>query len=83
MYFYMIGIYNTLTKVYTYKYRNSGFTRDPTWAILTSTLSTTMEVNFEGKAGSYKQNVTVSVDSADITLSQISYVVMSSAWSLF
>lgn len=80
----MIGIYNTLTKVFTYKYRNSGFTRNPGWAILGSTLSTTMSVNFEGKAGSYKQNVSITVDSTSVNINpQTSYLVMSSAWSLF
>lgn len=38
---------------------------------------------FQGKAGSYRNNVTVTVVSSSVTSNYLSFVVISSSWMLF
>lgn len=82
-YFYMMGVYNKFTKVFTYYHRNSGFTRNPSWADLQTTQDTAMTVDFQGKAGSYRQNMSLNVVATNVLTGQNNYLVISSAWSFF
>lgn len=82
-YYYQLGIYNKLTKDYKYLYRNSGFYRNPSWVGAGANNQATMTVDFQGKAGSYRNNVTITVSSSSVSTNYQSYVAIASTWSLF
>lgn len=81
----MIGIYNTLNKDTKYLYRSSAFYRDSGWVSITSYNQPTMMVDMPGRAGSYRNNVSITVaqNAGNIVVNDISYVTVVSAWSLF
>lgn len=54
---YMAGVYNSYYKVTEYKYMDD-YVRRSSWGA-PSNLQAAMKINFEGKAGSYRKNVTV------------------------
>lgn len=72
-----------MTKDYVYKYRSSQLDRNPSWVTAGANNNANLYVNFRGKAGSYRSNVTVAVDSSSVTVNQLSFIVISSSWSLF
>ena len=78
-----MGIYNLLTKDYKYLYRNSGFYRNPGWVTAGANNQASMLVDFQGKAGSYRNNVTVTTSTSGVSTNYMSYIVITSAWSLF
>lgn len=78
-----MGIYNKLTKDYLYKYRNSGFLRNTNFISAGSNNQPSITVDLQGKAGSYRKNVSVTMYSASVSTSYNSFVVISSSWSLF
>lgn len=82
-YFYAIGIYNKLTKDIKYMYRNSGTYRYYNWISPTTNLQSTMYVDFQGKAGSYRTNVSLNVETSGVTTNYQSYIMISSSWQLF
>lgn len=82
-FYYQVGVYNKLTKDYVYKYRSSQLDRNPSWVTAGANNNANLYVNFRGKAGSYRSNVTVAVDSSAVTVNQLSFIVISSSWSLF
>lgn len=78
---YSLGVYNTLTKDYKYYYRGTQRQKAPSSNANLNSNSNLM-VDFEGKAGSYRRNVTVTVSASSIT-NGVNFLVISSAWSLF
>lgn len=79
----MLGTYNKLTKDIKYLHRNSGWYRNPGWTSPGSNNQPSMFVDLQGKAGSYRNNVTVTVSTSAVSTNYQSYVVISSSWSLF
>lgn len=78
-----MGIYNKLTKDYFYMYRNTGFYRNTNFISEGSNNQPSITVDLQGKAGSYRNNVSVTMYSASVSTSYTSYVVISSSWYLF
>jgi hypothetical protein len=50
---------------------------------LGSNLQGSMTVDFQGKAGSYRQNVTLNIQCPGVSTSYPNYILISSAWSFF
>ncbi len=57
--------------------------RNPSWVVAGANNNANLYVNFQGKAGSYRSNVSVAVSSSTVTTNQLSFIVISSSWSLF
>ena len=81
-YHYFLGAYNQLTKDIKYYYRNQYYRRSSGWQSTAVNEETTMLIDLEGKAGSYRDNVTVTV-SGSLPTGSYNFLVISSAWSLF
>lgn len=81
----MMGTYNKLTKDILYMFRSTRFTRVSGWTSITSYSQPTMQIDMPGRAGSYRNNVTVTVsqNAGYINTNDISYVTVVSSWSLF
>ncbi len=56
-FYYMAGVYNSYFKNKEYKYMDN-YVRRVNWGSLAG-LQPTMYIDFDGKAGSYRKNVTV------------------------
>ena len=78
----MIGAYNELTKDYKYYYRNQYYIRYYGWDSAPVNEQTSMMIDLEGKSGSYRNNVSITVANSLPTGSH-NFLVISSAWSLF
>ena len=81
-YFYHIGIYNTLTKLYNFKYSARYYRAWNNWYTSLSNYAALL-ADIDGKAGSYKDNVTVTVYNPTISTGGTSFLFMSTQWSLF
>lgn len=75
-------MYNKLTKDYKYYFRSSRIGRTSGWVNTPQTLKADMVVDFEGKAGSYRDNVSVKVSTNGIS-NGLNFLVITSAWYLF
>ena len=81
-YYFLLGAYNKLTKDYKYYYRDQYYRRYTGWQNGPVNEYTTMSVDLEGKAGSYRNNVSISV-AGTLPTGNHNFLVISSAWSLF
>ena len=68
-YYYQLGFYNQLTKDWIFKYTGT-FHRDNIWWIsstaqLAAKLKTDLTADITGKAGSYRNNVRITVSNPD------------------
>jgi hypothetical protein len=83
-FWYHIGYYNLLTKDYNYIYSGRYYR---TWSSWITFSSITSDGNFyadiSGKAGSYRNNVSVYVDNPSITTGVNSFILLCTQWSLF
>lgn len=81
-FWYHVGFYNQLTKDYTYSYSGRYYR---TWSYWTNSVSndTSFYADITGKAGSYRNNVTVYVSNPSIVLGANSFVILCTGWSLF
>jgi hypothetical protein len=82
IFWYHVGLYNFVTKDYTYSYSGSYSRNNIYW---TNGLSTNsyFYADITGKAGSYRKNVTIFVNNTMINLGGISFVMICTNWSLF
>ena len=78
-----MGIYNKLTKITTYLFRTSQYYRGSSWISNGNGLQASTLVDFEGKAGSYRNNVSVNVENGGWLYTGDNYLVITSSWSLF
>ena len=81
-YYFFLGAYNELTKDIKYYYRDQYYRRYSGWQSTAVNERTSMLVDLEGKAGSYRSNVTVTV-AGTLPTGSHNFLVISSAWSLF
>ena len=79
----MIGTYNKLTKDYKYMYRSADYIRSSSWSVAGSSNQAAMTVDMQGKAGSYRDNVSLTISTSGVSTNLLSYVVISSSWWLF
>jgi hypothetical protein len=90
----MVGIYNIDSRVITYKYiEPKPKLGSPTYKIFTSFVSvsskpkrTNTKIQLTGNAGSYKDNVTITVSPASGTFSGTTYstaLIIVSSWNWF
>lgn len=81
-FWYHLGVYNTITKDYSFDYSGTFYRSSGNWAS-----SLTSDANFYadivGKAGSYKNSVAVYVDNPAISTGGLSYIMICTQWSLF
>lgn len=84
IYEYHAGVYNYLTKDFKYYFRSSEFIRYwyNGWYNSPQTIKTNMLIDFEGKAGSYRDNVSLTVDTNSIS-NGLNFLIITSQWSLF
>lgn len=64
-------------------HRNSGIYRNPGWVGAGGNNDGYTNISLQGKAGSYRDNVTINVASSSISTNYLSYIVISSSWLLF
>lgn len=81
-FWYHVGIYNTLTKDYTYTYSARFYRVWNDWPTSVSTYST-FQADIVGKAGSYKDDVAVTVYNPSISTGGTSFIFLCTQWSLF
>lgn len=81
-YYFLLGVYNELTKDTKYYYRNQYYRRHSGWRSTPYNEQSTMQIDLEGKAGSYRNNVSITV-TGNINTGSHNFLVISSAWSLF
>lgn len=79
---YQIGIYNKITKDYNFYYSRRHYRHRDNWHSSLSTYSS-LNADIVGKAGSYRQNVSVNVYNPSITTGDLSYICICTHWSLF
>ena len=77
-----IGVYNKLTKDYEFLYSDRHYRQWNYWYTSLSVYSG-LYADIVGKAGSYKQNVSVNVYNPSISVGSTSYLFMCTQWSLF
>lgn len=81
-------MYNKLTKDYKYYYMKNAFNRW-SWGTgasannVTSVLNPGLYVDFGGRAGSYRTNVTVYVANNNRNTGDFSFLCISTSWSFF
>jgi hypothetical protein len=86
--FHFVGVYNKLTKDYTYLYMKNYFRRY-SWGTgaainnVTSVINTNLYVNFEGRAGSYRNNVTINVANSNRYTGDFSFLCISTSWKFY
>lgn len=72
-FWYHIGLYNTKTKDYSYTYSNYFYRSSSNWPT-SVTSSPTFQADIVGKAGSYKDNVAVTVYNPSINTGGTSFI---------
>jgi hypothetical protein len=83
-FWYHLGYYNLLTKDYTYSYSGTYSRPGSNW--ITSggiTSNANFYADISGKAGSYRNNVSVYVNNPSITLGANSFILLCTQWSFF
>lgn len=86
--YHFVGVYNKLTKDYKYYYMKNAFERW-SWGTgasannVTSVLKSSLYVDFGGRAGSYRSNVTVYINNSNINTGDFSFLCISTSWSFF
>lgn len=81
-FWYHVGFYNLLTKDYTYSHSGRYYRYWNDWTTSISTDSS-FYADITGKAGSYRNNVTIYVYNPSINTGGTSYIVLCTNWSLF
>lgn len=82
-FWYHVGFYSTITKDYTYSYSGNYYRVSTSWTNSVPT-DASFYADVTGKAGSYRNNVSVFVDNAGgINTGANSYVMLCTNWSLF
>lgn len=83
-YFYhFIGVYNNLNKDYKYYYMKNAFYRTSWPNNVAAVLKPGLFVDFGGRAGSYRKNVTVSIENTRKYTTGFSFLCISTSWSFF
>ncbi len=81
-FWYHIGYYNLLTKDYTYDYSGRYYRVWYDWLSSVSTYSS-FYADITGKAGSYRNNVSIYVYNPSINTGASSFIILCTNWSLF
>ena len=83
-YFYhFVGTYNKLTKDYNYYYMKDAFYRN-NWVVgVTGLMNSGLSVNFGGKAGSYRKNVTININNSNKYTGDFSFLCISTSWPFY
>ncbi len=88
-YFYhFVGVYNKYTKDYKYYQMKDGFRRF-SWGYgaavnnVTSVINANLFVDFGGRAGSYKKNVSINVFNPSKVPGDFSFLCISTSWSFY
>ena len=81
-FWYHVGYYNLLTKDYTYDYSGRYYR---TWSSWDSSIpnDSTFYADITGKAGSYRNNVSIYVSNPSINTGANSFIILCTNWSLF
>lgn len=81
-FWYHLGVYNTISKDYSYLYAGK-FTR--TWSLWDTSLyaSTSFTADIVGKAGSYKLNTSINVYNIYVNTGGTGFIFLCTQWSLF
>lgn len=79
----LIGTYNTLTKTFNLIYGTSYQQRSNGWATTPSYVDASLYVDMEGKAGSYRQNVTVYINDANENGNYYSFLCFTTSWEFW
>jgi hypothetical protein len=78
-----LGVYNKLTKDYTFTYAGQNYRQWNYWATSLAA-SPALNAGIVGKAGSYKQNMTVNVYNPNPVTNPVdSFILLCTQWSLF
>jgi len=81
-FYYQLGFYNLLTKDWNFIYMGT-FSRDSIYWVSTPTnITATLSADVTGKAGSYRNNVRLSVANPGAIL-DLSFIILSTQWSFF
>ena len=79
---YHVGVYDKVTKNYDLLYSGRHYRQWNYWTTSVSA-SAALTADIVGKAGSYRQNVSINVYNPTISTGDSSYLLMSTQWSLF
>lgn len=84
-YYHLVGTYNKLTKDYNYYYMKDAFYRNSyNWVTgVASFINAGLYVEFGGKAGSYKKNVTIRVYNTNKNIADYSFLCISTSWPFY
>lgn len=82
-FFYQSGFYNQISKDIVFNCANSYSRIWNSWSNAIPAVSANMQADMEGKAGSYRTNVSITVYNPSITLSGLSFVFLCTQWSFF
>lgn len=81
-FWYHLGVYNTISKDYTFLYAGLYFREWNYWTTGISTYAS-FSADIVGKAGSYKLNTSVTVYNPSISTGGTSFILLCTQWSLF
>jgi len=82
-FYYQSGFYNEITKDIVFNCANSYYRVWYNWITSLATTYASMQGDMEGKAGSYRTNVSITVYNPTITGGGLSFVFLCTQWSFF
>ncbi len=83
-----MGVYNKLTKDYKFYYMNDAFVRW-SWGFgaasnnVTSVTNANLFVDFGGRAGSYRKNMTINIFNPNKNTGDFSFLCIATSWSFY
>lgn len=84
-YYHFVGVYNKYSKDYKFYYMNDAFVRS-SWgyqAEIAGVLKPTLFVDFGGRAGSYRNNMTINIFNNVKNTGDFSFLCISTSWSFY
>ena len=83
IFYYMLGFYNKLNKDWSFEYANRWYRNSGNYYTSPSHTQVNLGADIVGKAGSYRNNVSVSVYNSYTQTGASSFVILSTKWSFF
>lgn len=82
-FYYQVGFYNLITKDWLFSYAGQYYRGSGSWSAAATGVVASMGTDIQGKAGSYRTNVSVVVYNSGIVTGGKSFLILSTQWSFF
>jgi hypothetical protein len=82
-FYYQLGLYNRLTKDWSFTYSGDFYRTSSAWTSTSASPDVNLAADITGKAGAYRQNVSIAVYYTQPTSASKAFVILSTQWSFF